>query len=67
VFDNFYRADHKNTAIGGLGLGMNIVRQIIITHGGDIRVASELGQGTVVTVDLPSGESDSDATQTVET
>ena len=56
VFDKFYRADYKNTAIGGLGLGMNIVRHIIDGHGGDIQVASELGRGSVVTVDLPFGK-----------
>ena len=67
VFDKFYRADYRNTAIGGLGLGMNIVRQIIEGHGGDIRVDSEPGRGTVVTVDLPSGEPDSAAEQTVKT
>jgi signal transduction histidine kinase len=56
VFDKFYRVDYTDTAIGGLGLGMNIVQQIINAHGGNIRVTSELGRGTVVTVDLPSGE-----------
>lgn len=63
VFDKFYRADQRNTAVSGLGLGMNIVRQIIEAHGGDIRVASEPGRGTVVTVDLPSGEPDLPAPQ----
>ena len=64
VFDLFYRADHGNTATGGLGLGMNIVRQIIEAHNGDVRVTSEPGQGTIVTVDLPSGEPDLPAQQT---
>jgi signal transduction histidine kinase len=56
MFDKFYRADHTNTAIDGLGLGMHIIHHIIKAHEGDIRVASNLGKGTVVTVDLPFGE-----------
>jgi signal transduction histidine kinase len=59
MFDKFYRADHTNTAINGLGLGMHIIRHIIKAHEGDIRVASNLGKGTVVTVDLPFGEPNS--------
>ena len=56
VFDKFYRADQSNTAVGGLGLGMHIVQHIIKAHEGDIRVVSKLGQGTIVTVDLPFGK-----------
>ncbi len=56
VYDKFYRADYNNTAVGGLGLGMNIVHHIIESHGGNIQVASEPGRGTVVTVDLPFGK-----------
>lgn len=61
MFDKFYRADHKNTAIEGLGLGMHIIHHIIKAHEGEIRVASKPGKGTVVTVDLPFGEPSSRA------
>ena len=53
VFDKFYRADASNTAVSGLGLGMNISRQIIEVHGGEIRVESVQGQGTTVIFNLP--------------
>ena len=53
IFDKFYRADASNTAIGGLGLGMSIARQIVQTHGGNIQVKSTEGEGTIVTVHLP--------------
>ncbi len=53
VFDKFYRVDFANTAIGGLGLGMAIVHNIIEAHGGTIRVDSALGKGTTVTFNLP--------------
>ena len=53
IFDKFYRADTSNTAIGGLGLGMTIVRKIVDGHGGEISVTSEKGRGTTVVVALP--------------
>ena len=58
IFDKFYRADSSNTSIGGLGIGMSIVQQIIQGHQGEIRVASTLGQGTCVTLKLPVVKSD---------
>ncbi len=53
VFDKFYRADGSNTAIGGIGLGMSIVKHIIEAHGGSIRVDSDFGRGTTVAFSLP--------------
>jgi two-component system NtrC family sensor kinase len=37
----------------GTGLGLYLSHEIIRRHGGQIRVASEEGRGTVVTVELP--------------
>ncbi|PLX92970.1 MAG: hypothetical protein C0621_08455 [Desulfuromonas sp.] len=53
VFDKFYRADMGNTAVRGLGLGMSIVKQIIVDHKGIIRVDSAVGKGTTVSFWLP--------------
>jgi len=53
VFDKFYRADVSNTAVGGLGLGMSIARQIVELQGGRIWVESEPGVGTKVSFSLP--------------
>jgi len=53
VFDKFYRADSSNTAVGGLGLGMNIVKEIVDAHYGSITIDSILGKGTCVKVRLP--------------
>ena len=41
------------TKVGGTGLGMVFVRQIIDEHRGTIHLQSELGQGTTVTIRLP--------------
>jgi PAS domain S-box-containing protein len=53
IFDRFYRADSSNTAVHGVGLGMSIVRHIILAHCGEIKVESWPGHGTTVIVNLP--------------
>jgi signal transduction histidine kinase len=53
VFDKFYRADCSNTAIGGTGLGMSIVKHFIEAHGGTVEVESAPGTGTTVCLTLP--------------
>lgn len=41
------------TKVGGTGLGMVFVRQIIDEHRGTINLESEVGRGTTVTIKLP--------------
>lgn len=41
------------TKKGGTGIGLAISQKIIADHGGHIRLHSVLGQGTIVTVELP--------------
>nr|WP_320048370.1 transporter substrate-binding domain-containing protein [uncultured Desulfuromonas sp.] len=53
IFDKFYRVDSSDTAPGGLGLGMSIVKNIVEAHGGTIEVKSTPGSGTCVTFSLP--------------
>lgn len=53
VFERFYRVDGSNTAVQGAGLGLNIVRHVVLAHHGDVEVESRFGHGTVVRVVLP--------------
>lgn len=52
VFDRFYRSGKGEKAIGGNGLGLTIVREIVLAHQGEITVASELGAGTSFSLQL---------------
>ena len=56
IFDRFYRVDASNTAVKGVGLGMSIVRNIVLAHGGEILVESQPGVGTTIFVALPLKE-----------
>ncbi|NUP97267.1 MAG: response regulator [Planctomycetaceae bacterium] len=54
VFEKFTQADATTTRrFGGTGLGLSIVRELAQLMGGDVRVASKVGEGSVFTLELP--------------
>jgi two-component system phosphate regulon sensor histidine kinase PhoR len=57
VFDKFYRIPTGNLHdVKGFGLGLNYVRLICRSHGGDIRVQSELDKGSEFCIFIPKKE-----------
>lgn len=56
IFDRFFRSEASRAAgEGGFGLGLAILRSIVESMGGEIHVASTVGEGTTITVRLPKG------------
>jgi len=54
VFDRFFRVDEsRSQASGGTGLGLAIVQSIMLLHGGNVEIASKVGEGTQVTLRVP--------------
>jgi signal transduction histidine kinase len=54
IFERFYRGTNTGDArASGSGLGLAIVRSIVEMHGGEIDVASVIGEGTVFRITLP--------------
>jgi len=57
LFDRFYQVDASRSRAGGeghgAGLGLAIVKEIVQAHGGKIGVRSQVGHGTMFTIQLP--------------
>lgn len=55
LFEPFRRGERARARnAGGSGLGLAIAKRILDLHGAVIRVASEVGEGTLMTVEFPS-------------
>ena len=53
IFERFARAKSARHGIEGTGIGLSLVRELCRLHGGDVRVESDVGVGSVFTVTLP--------------
>jgi signal transduction histidine kinase len=53
IFERFYRGEREGHGEKGVGLGLSIARDILRAHGGDVRVESAPGGGSIFTLVLP--------------
>jgi signal transduction histidine kinase len=55
IFDRFYRTDtSRNRQTGGAGLGLAIVRALVLAQGGQVSAESVEGQGTTIHFSIPA-------------
>jgi two-component system phosphate regulon sensor histidine kinase PhoR len=58
LFERFYRVDKaRSRELGGTGLGLAIVKHLVRAHQGEVRVESQLGQGSTFLFTLPVNDS----------
>lgn len=54
IFDRFYQVDDSSVRKGeGTGIGLALIKELVSLMGGDIKVYSKLGEGTVFDVAIP--------------
>lgn len=57
IFQPFFRVDKsRSRQMGGVGLGLALVHEIAVLHGGSVRAEPGNKSGTVFIVTLPSGD-----------
>jgi len=57
IFDRFFQADDSHTrAYEGSGIGLALVRELVLLMKGTVNAESRPGQGTVITVVFPAEE-----------
>lgn len=57
IFEPFYRVDQsRSRAVGGAGLGLPLVKDIVEKHGGEVAVKSAAGEGTTFILRFPAAQ-----------
>ncbi|MEW5821692.1 MAG: PAS domain-containing sensor histidine kinase, partial [Cyanobacteriota bacterium] len=55
IFETFFRSiNNKKNNIEGSGLGLSIIKRILLLHNGDISVTSKVNEGSIFTFKLPA-------------
>ena len=54
LFQRFYRAKNADAQhISGMGVGLYVVKEIVLLHSGEVEVSSTEGEGSTFTICLP--------------
>jgi signal transduction histidine kinase len=53
IFQPFYRGSQGRRIVEGMGLGLGIAREIVMAHGGGIKLESTPGTGSRFTLQIP--------------
>ncbi len=53
VFDKFYRGVNVRSKVAGTGMGLSIARDIVVAHGGDLRLDRSTERGTQFVLSMP--------------
>lgn len=53
IFDRYVQNDSNTTAIGGIGVGLSICKELVELQGGSISVVSQIGKGSTFSITLP--------------
>ena len=62
IFENFQQATNGTSSLyGGTGLGLAIVKQLVTSQGGNIRVKSQINEGSTFSFTLPFQKTKIDA------
>ena len=54
IFEPFFRLPGHAEQAGGVGLGLALVKQIAVRHGGDVRCEARVGGGSVFVIEMPA-------------
>lgn len=65
IFDGFSNVEERLTKVSeGIGVGLTLCKLLVEAHGGEIKVTSELGKGSIFTIMLPNIVNDNEGTDT---
>lgn len=53
IFERFFRGSNNTPSLTGTGLGLAIVQELMQRHGGQVTVQSQVGKGSVFTLQFP--------------
>jgi signal transduction histidine kinase/ligand-binding sensor domain-containing protein/AraC-like DNA-binding protein len=53
IFDRFYSSANGNASSEGIGIGLSLVRELVILHRGEIKVESKPGKGSEFNITIP--------------